>query len=167
MNSSRKVDVGSVSQTVAARVLGVTTKTVRDWDCPRNGDDTYDLAAVVQWRIEQLSQDRTPSDKAAVELELKRADLELRKLALAEKNGELWQSEWVRSVAHRQTVALREFWSHSWRRRAPELMASLGVPIDRMGAFVDQMHGLICEMMQEWIDLGRDIQPPGKEQTDK
>ena len=44
-------DVSRTPQNTVAAILGVSRQTVAAWDCPRNGDSTYDLKRVIQWRL--------------------------------------------------------------------------------------------------------------------
>lgn len=49
-----------LSQKVAAELIGVTPRTLRDWtDAPRNEDGTYAGPALVQWLLDR----NTPADE--------------------------------------------------------------------------------------------------------
>jgi hypothetical protein len=53
MQREKYIDLRRLSQTDAAEAHGVDPRTLRRWTAygmPRNRDDTYDLAATVQWR---------------------------------------------------------------------------------------------------------------------
>lgn len=51
------MDIRRLSQKLAAELLAVTPRTLRDWsDAPRNPDGSYDGPALVAWL---LSRDRT------------------------------------------------------------------------------------------------------------
>lgn len=48
------VDMLRLNQQQAAGLIGVTSRTLRDWpDAPRNDDGSYDGPALVKWRIEK------------------------------------------------------------------------------------------------------------------
>ncbi len=51
------MQIHALNQRLAAEMVGVTARTLRDWSAaPRNDDGTYDGPALVAWRIEQLTQ---------------------------------------------------------------------------------------------------------------
>lgn len=46
------VELGALNQQQAATLLGVTSRSLRDWaDAPRNGDGTYDGPMLVRWYV--------------------------------------------------------------------------------------------------------------------
>jgi phage terminase Nu1 subunit (DNA packaging protein) len=85
-------DVSRMTQLSVASVLGMTRQAVAGWDCPRNRDNTYDLRAVVQWRLAVVeSQSSTPEDaKSTKELRrLRQLQGDKVEMELAVSRGEL------------------------------------------------------------------------------
>jgi len=88
------LDIHRVPQNVAIGVLATTRPTVGAWEkkgCPRNADGSYDLAAVVQWRMRELTADvrraREEANRGRQRREL--AQAERAEIELAEMKGEL------------------------------------------------------------------------------
>lgn len=51
-----EVNLSRLNQQQAANLLGVTSRTLRDWaDAPRNGDGSYDGPQLVRWFVERAA----------------------------------------------------------------------------------------------------------------
>ena len=58
-------NAGKVKQAVVASLFGVSHSAVSRWPCPRNADGTYDLKAVIQWRVSKADEDAEVSGNSA------------------------------------------------------------------------------------------------------
>lgn len=161
----KTVDLHHVTQQVLSEVLGVSTKAIQAWrDCPRNRDSSYDLAVVVPWRVRQLEERAGKKESAksssTSDLETRKleAEVKLKELQIREKEKDVWSRDWVRGIVDRQAVALREFWSHGWKRDSLAIMQRLGVPVTRTTEFLAAMEEQIVKMMSEWCANGKDIE---------
>lgn len=154
-----------MSQIAVADFLGVTNKTVMTWrDCPRNADKSYDLKAVVRWRIERLEA------RTKKVIEPKHGDLRERRLALdcrlkeleiAGQERKVYDRDFVHGVAAQQATALREFWQSGWKREAPGIVRELGLPASAVPGLTRCLDGLVVEMMGRWCAAGREISGGG------
>lgn len=54
MNNAYSIkDIHNARQKDSALVFGITPRGVRKWECPRNNDGTYDLPAVISWKLQR------------------------------------------------------------------------------------------------------------------
>lgn len=87
-------DMSRLMQQDAARLLGVTVRTLQRWgDAPRNADKTYDARKLVAWRLSQEAAVNDAllavgTDSPALE-RYRTARAELAELEVATKRGEL------------------------------------------------------------------------------
>ena len=61
-----------VTQKMIALLLGVTTTTIRRWDCPRTADRRYHIPSVVAWRVrveQEKLDDGAPARTSAATLQ--------------------------------------------------------------------------------------------------
>lgn len=65
-------DATRSSQNTVAQILGVSRQAVASWDAPRNGDKSYDLRRVVQWRVAMVESQAAVADDGKSTPELKR-----------------------------------------------------------------------------------------------
>ena len=80
----------NLSQTDVGRFFGLSRQAVAQWSgCPKNGDGTYDLQAVIQWRESEhanklaLAKDSKATEKTATRERLNKAKACREELALA------------------------------------------------------------------------------------
>jgi len=88
------LEIERMPQEATAAVLGVTRQAMSLWarrDCPRNSDGTYDLGAVVRWRVAELEEREQRARRVAGQGRVRRdqAQAELAELQLAERKGEM------------------------------------------------------------------------------
>lgn len=88
------VTLERMRQEQVLQVLGVTRPTIGQWQqrgCPRNEDGSYDLAAVVQWRIAEIEERLAASRRivAAGRARRETALAERAEIELCEMKGEL------------------------------------------------------------------------------
>jgi hypothetical protein len=94
------LDLSHVSQSFVADVFGITAQSVGMWSCPRNQNRTYDLRAVVQWKLAQVSE--TPNEKT--DLEREKLSLQCEKLKLEIEDT---RKNTVTTTYHREFLAAR------------------------------------------------------------
>ena len=89
-------DAGRLPQTEVLRIFGVSKPSLLDWHrrgCPRNADRSYDLAAVVQWRMAELEHRVSTARKLnaldQVRVRKTSADAQLAEMTLAQRQGDL------------------------------------------------------------------------------
>jgi phage terminase Nu1 subunit (DNA packaging protein) len=89
-------DASRLPQTEVLRIFGVSKPGLLDWHrrgCPRNEDRSYDLAAVVQWRMRELEarakQARQLSGLDEARRRKTAADAQLAEMTLAQRRGDL------------------------------------------------------------------------------
>jgi phage terminase Nu1 subunit (DNA packaging protein) len=89
-----------LNQQDAAYILGVTSRSLRDWaDAPRNDDGTYDAQALVRWRTEKLEGSGT------LDLNAERARLAKWQADKTEQDVELRAGRMLDAEAVQQWVA--------------------------------------------------------------
>jgi hypothetical protein len=50
------------TQTAVAAVFGLSTSAIQKWECPRNQDGSYNIPAVINWRVDSECEKRMPPD---------------------------------------------------------------------------------------------------------
>lgn len=129
------VNVHAVRQVDLLGVLGITRPTIGQWGkrgCPRNEDRTYDLAAVVQWKLgeeEEWRKKKTATENVVDRAQARKAEAKatLMEMELAEKRGVLLPRAAVVAgqVARIQTIKATLL---AWIRRLPGSLEGRGRP---------------------------------------
>ena len=88
------VDVSRLPQEVTRGIVGVSRPTMSAWTrrgCPRNEDRTYDLGAVVGWRLDELKRQLDEQRAAAASARARREEsaAAMAEMDLAERRGDL------------------------------------------------------------------------------
>lgn len=102
-----------LAATEIASLFGVSARTVYTWHkggCPRGADKTYDLASVIQWRHERVSE-RPVTDRDQEDADLKRVRREILELQRDRERGELIELDtairlWSRLIVESKTRLL-------------------------------------------------------------
>ena len=86
--------LASVPIRVVNNVFGLTVHSTRHWTgrgCPRNADGSYNLSAVVQWRIDEIKAEASApgADKQDADLRFRTAKATLAELKVAVEEGRL------------------------------------------------------------------------------
>lgn len=97
---------------MVAGVFGVSAQAVGMWDCPRNRDRTYDLAAVVKWREAKLAEEAEKrsgkAEKGGKAMESRReAEAHMAWMDLGERCGLLVRKEDVDAQVRRAFLTCR------------------------------------------------------------
>ena len=127
-------DVTRAPQTAVALLFSVSTSAVRQWqECPRNDDKTYDLPAVVAWRLDQIEHDGAVAvarGEAAERFRAAKADLA--ELDLAERRGELISVTDMDAFATRLVALVRSVAEQVQRKYGPESLSLFEKARDQM-----------------------------------
>lgn len=101
-------DATRMTAAALGRLFGVSAQAVGRWDCPRNPDRTYDLAAVIAWRVEQARDELSGVDPSrSQELErLRRIRADLAQLDLDRQRGNLVDVNEVGAIWGRMVTQL-------------------------------------------------------------
>lgn len=152
IRTSGKVDLERVNQTQLAHVLGVDSRTVREWckelGAPRNEDRSYSLPDFVQWYVgwlkaregqvpEDSGEGLSPAarkDKYAAENQMYAA--ELKRLQIERLQGHLLPRDEVREVLRQVAGRLRKVGSMLAHRFGNDALGLLEEGLDDCDALV-------------------------------
>jgi phage terminase Nu1 subunit (DNA packaging protein) len=88
--------LGRVSTKAVATLFGVSHVAVSRWHskagCPRNGDGTYDLGAVIRWKLQRIQEESVTAKAASSSPALERKRMlenEIKEIELAKLRGQL------------------------------------------------------------------------------
>jgi len=81
-------------------LFGATPQAVGLWSknqgCPRNADGTFDLGAVIAWRIDRIKEEIRASEESPAMERKRNAEAEMREIELARLKGEVIEVEAVK-----------------------------------------------------------------------
>ena len=95
-------DLSCVSQIFAADFFGISSVSLGMWECPRNDDRSYDLKAVVAWKVKKEAEGKSKNGKEDFEVEKLR--LQCQKL---EMDIETQKKNTIPISEHREFLAAR------------------------------------------------------------
>ena len=120
------------NQTDAAKLIGRTSRALRDSDAPRNDDGSYDPIALVQWFTHQ-----TPDEKRDLEIEVKREQHREKKRENDKADGLLLDRRQLAQNASRMQSKLRELgdaFARKNRITGPQAQAMLNETLAKLKA---------------------------------
>ena len=95
-----------------ARLFGVSWQAVRKWldyGCPRNGDGTFSLPAVIQWRLDRAEgAESRSSEHCPHTIRWRAARADLKEIDLAERRGQLVSAAAVEAKWGRLLTVLKQ-----------------------------------------------------------
>ena len=159
MDDRPPVNFSALRVSQAAEALGVTRQTIHAWataGAPQNGDRTYHLPRLIEWRARQLAAagaEPTGGDRAATEHDLSRERLERLRLENAARRGEMLERDRVVAGLVMRAARLK-----AWAENKPEsLMRDLqGLPPAAMAERIElEVETLLRGQMSvpEWLEL--------------
>lgn len=142
-------DIRRVTQRIAAEILGVSARTLRDMpEAPRNRDGSYSLPALVAWRL-ALEDERAGAVESDADSPLDRfrkARAELTEMDLAERRGELLRKHEVCQAVSEVASTMRDGLLGFSHKLAPRLH---GLPIDGIAIELDTA---VREVLEDFQD---------------
>jgi len=149
-----------ITRTELAAIFNITEQSVGNWvksGCPRAKNKTFDLPSVISWREKKLTERAVVTDRAELEVERLRNQVEKLSLEIEDKKRLTISREKFEEIQRNQATELMDFVKGGFKRNSLTIISKLGLRAGKLLKFNEVMDGFMKAMFDAFIEGGKDI----------